>query len=126
MQSAASVSSGHCRNADEFLTFVPTFENAALSCNGLVLLASWCAVTVELFADRRSAVGWLDKERPVLLADVDQEARHGCGEHGFQPAATLELHALEGYRAVHGRYLEANALIGRPVWDGGLARRDRP
>ncbi|KAB1139434.1 tetratricopeptide repeat protein [Streptomyces luteolifulvus] len=47
-------------------------------------------VTVLPFADQAQAAAWLDVNRPVLLAVIEQGTRHGSGEHSWQLAATLE------------------------------------
>jgi DNA-binding SARP family transcriptional activator/tetratricopeptide (TPR) repeat protein len=42
-----------------------------------------------VFTDAAEAVRWLDRERPVLIAAVEQDARHGSGRHGWQLATVL-------------------------------------
>ncbi|MFE4578317.1 AfsR/SARP family transcriptional regulator [Streptomyces chartreusis] len=47
-------------------------------------------VTVPRFADQAQAAAWLDVNRPVLLAAIEQGTRHGDSEYSWQLAATLE------------------------------------
>ncbi|MEU4172824.1 BTAD domain-containing putative transcriptional regulator [Streptomyces sp. NPDC026665] len=46
----------------------------------------------ENFRDQHSAARWLETERPVLLAAIEQDGRHGEGAHSWQLAAVLELY----------------------------------
>lgn len=47
---------------------------------------------VSEFADQARAAEWLEANRSVLLAAVEQSARRGCGEQSWQLAATIELY----------------------------------
>ncbi|MFD3315152.1 BTAD domain-containing putative transcriptional regulator [Streptomyces sp. NPDC058694] len=47
---------------------------------------------VSEFADQTRAAEWLETNRSVLLAAVEQSARRGCGEQSWQLAATIELY----------------------------------
>ncbi|GHH09545.1 AfsR/SARP family transcriptional regulator [Streptomyces lanatus] len=49
-------------------------------------------VTVARFTDQAGAADWLADHRSVLLAAIEQSARHGCGEHTWQLAAALEMY----------------------------------
>lgn len=51
------------------------------------------------FNSQEKAANWLDAERPVLLAAVQEAARSGLGAHCWQLAATLEL-----FLDRHGRW----------------------
>lgn len=51
------------------------------------------------FDSRERAAAWLNAERPVLLAAVQEAARSGWGTHSWQLAATLEL-----FLDRHGRW----------------------
>ncbi|MEU6540688.1 BTAD domain-containing putative transcriptional regulator [Streptomyces sp. NPDC047000] len=51
------------------------------------------------FGSREEAASWLNTERPVLLAAVQEAARTGWGLHCWQLAATLEL-----FLDRHGRW----------------------
>ncbi|MEV5177526.1 BTAD domain-containing putative transcriptional regulator [Streptomyces flaveolus] len=48
--------------------------------------------TVSRFTDQAGAADWLDANRSVLLAAVEQSARYGCGVQSWQLAATIELY----------------------------------
>ncbi|GGN94935.1 SARP family transcriptional regulator [Streptomyces albiflavescens] len=88
---AGELNEARCRMLDHYLHSAQAADRALAPTRERIELRPPAAhVTVERFADHRSAVEWWDKERPVLLAAVDQEARHGSGEHGWQLAATLE------------------------------------
>ncbi|MEU0648662.1 AfsR/SARP family transcriptional regulator [Streptomyces umbrinus] len=47
---------------------------------------------VSEFADQARAAEWLETNRSVLLAAVEQSARRGCGEQSWQLAASIELY----------------------------------
>ncbi|GHJ41563.1 BTAD domain-containing putative transcriptional regulator [Streptomyces sp. TS71-3] len=47
-------------------------------------------VTVMKFDDQRGAAEWLEVNRPVLLAVIEDDARHGTGEHSWRLATVLE------------------------------------
>ena len=47
---------------------------------------------VSEFADQARAAEWLEANRSVLLAAVEQSARRGCGDLSWQLAATIELY----------------------------------
>ncbi|MBV2353905.1 tetratricopeptide repeat protein [Streptomyces sp. J2-1] len=49
-------------------------------------------ITVTRFTDQASAADWLDANRSVLLAAVEQSARHDCADQSWQLAATIELY----------------------------------
>ncbi|MEU6198772.1 BTAD domain-containing putative transcriptional regulator [Streptomyces sp. NPDC047061] len=49
-------------------------------------------VTVPRLPDQAAADHWLETNRSVLLAVIEQDTRHGGGEHSWQLAATLELY----------------------------------
>ncbi|MER6561854.1 BTAD domain-containing putative transcriptional regulator [Streptomyces sp. NPDC001027] len=51
------------------------------------------------FDSQEKAANWLNSERPVLLAAVQEAARSGLGAHSWQLAATLEL-----FLDRHGRW----------------------
>ncbi|MFI6274662.1 AfsR/SARP family transcriptional regulator [Streptomyces sp. NPDC050988] len=53
---------------------------------------------VSEFADQARAVEWLETNRSVLLAAVEQSARRGFGEQSWQLAATIELYLDRGGR----------------------------
>lgn len=55
-------------------------------------------VTVPRLPDRAAAAAWLEANRSVLLAAIEQDARHGGGEHSWQLASVLELHLDRGGR----------------------------
>ncbi|MEU5540644.1 NB-ARC domain-containing protein, partial [Streptomyces sp. NPDC020362] len=55
-------------------------------------------VTVQRFADQAQAAAWLDVNRPVLLAVIEQGTRHGSGEHSWLLAAILERYLDRGGR----------------------------
>jgi DNA-binding SARP family transcriptional activator/tetratricopeptide (TPR) repeat protein len=44
------------------------------------------------FADQSQAADWLDAERPVLLAAIEQDAVRGSGQYSWQLASLLELY----------------------------------
>ncbi|MFJ4984224.1 AfsR/SARP family transcriptional regulator [Streptomyces sp. NPDC088732] len=46
----------------------------------------------ERFTDQRAAADWLDAERSVLLAAIEQDGRHGDGSHSWRLAVVLELY----------------------------------
>ncbi|MGW4622340.1 AfsR/SARP family transcriptional regulator [Streptomyces sp. NPDC004592] len=72
-------------------------------------------VTVPRLANQTAAAEWLETNRSVLLAAIEQDARHGTGEHGWQLAATLEL-----YLDRNGRWQEQVAAQTAAV---GAAQR---
>ncbi|MDN3355270.1 BTAD domain-containing putative transcriptional regulator [Actinomadura sp. DC4] len=49
-------------------------------------------VTVPRLADQADAADWLEVNRSVLLAAIEEDARHGSGEHSWRLAATLDLY----------------------------------
>ncbi|MDO0925062.1 BTAD domain-containing putative transcriptional regulator [Streptomyces sp. TG1A-8] len=49
-------------------------------------------VTAQRFTDQASAADWLETNGSVLLAAIEQDARHGSGEHSWQLASILESH----------------------------------
>lgn len=55
-------------------------------------------VTVPRLPDRAAAAEWLETNRSVVLAAIEQDARHGGGEHSWQLASVLELHLDRGGR----------------------------
>ncbi|MEU6221355.1 BTAD domain-containing putative transcriptional regulator [Streptomyces sp. NPDC047022] len=55
-------------------------------------------VTVPRLPDQAAANDWLETNRSVVLAAIEQDARHGSGEHCWQLAATLYLHLDRGGR----------------------------
>ncbi|MFJ9566307.1 AfsR/SARP family transcriptional regulator [Streptomyces fuscichromogenes] len=57
------------------------------------------------FKVREKAASWLNAERPVLLAAVQETARSGLGTHCWQLAATLEL-----FLDRHGRWQDQLAV----------------
>ncbi|MFF7642451.1 BTAD domain-containing putative transcriptional regulator [Streptomyces canus] len=57
------------------------------------------------FNSREKAASWLNAERPVILAAVQEAARSGLGAHCWQLAATLEL-----FLDRHGRWQDQLVL----------------
>ena len=55
-------------------------------------------VTVPRLPDRAAAAEWLETNRSAVLAAIEQDARHGGGEHSWQLASVLELHLDRGGR----------------------------
>lgn len=55
-------------------------------------------VTVPRLPDQAAAVDWLETNRSVVLAAIEQDARHGGGEHSWQLASVLELYLDRGGR----------------------------
>ncbi|MEV0905190.1 AfsR/SARP family transcriptional regulator [Streptomyces hokutonensis] len=55
-------------------------------------------VTVPRLPDRAAAAEWLESNRSAVLAAIEQDARHGGGEHSWQLASVLELHLDRGGR----------------------------
>ncbi|WP_043678630.1 AfsR/SARP family transcriptional regulator [Streptomyces xylophagus] len=55
-------------------------------------------VTVPRLTDQAAAVDWLETNRSVVLAAIEQDARLGGGEHSWQLASVLELHLDRGGR----------------------------
>ncbi|MEU0968970.1 BTAD domain-containing putative transcriptional regulator [Streptomyces sp. NPDC005917] len=49
-------------------------------------------VTVPRLPDQAAADHWLETNRSALLAAIEQDARHGSGEHSWQLATILELY----------------------------------
>ncbi|WP_406453197.1 tetratricopeptide repeat protein [Streptomyces sp. NBC_01622] len=49
-------------------------------------------VTVPRLPDQAAAVDWLETNRSAVLAAIEQDARHGGGEHSWQLASVLELY----------------------------------
>ncbi|MGI5453005.1 AfsR/SARP family transcriptional regulator [Streptomyces sp. CA-249302] len=49
-------------------------------------------VTVPRLPDEAAAAGWLEANRSVVLAAIEQDARHGSGEHSWQLAAAVDLY----------------------------------
>ncbi|MCI3278732.1 AfsR/SARP family transcriptional regulator [Streptomyces cylindrosporus] len=49
-------------------------------------------VTVPRLPDQAAAATWLEANRSVVLAAIEQAARHGSGEHSWQLAATADLY----------------------------------
>ena len=55
-------------------------------------------VTVPRLPDQAAAAEWLETNRSVVLATIEQDARHGSGEHSWQLALVLELYLDRGGR----------------------------
>ena len=49
-------------------------------------------VTVPRMPDQAAAADWLEANHCVLLATIEQDARHGSGEHSWRLAVTLDLY----------------------------------
>ncbi|MEV2234418.1 BTAD domain-containing putative transcriptional regulator [Streptomyces phaeochromogenes] len=58
----------------------------------LILGPPVAGTVVSEFADQARAAEWLETNRSVLLAAVEQSARRGCGEQSWQLAAGIELY----------------------------------
>ncbi|MGW4671237.1 AfsR/SARP family transcriptional regulator [Streptomyces sp. NPDC004324] len=64
----------------------------------------------EGFRDQQAAADWLDRERPVLLAAVEQDSRQGDGARSWRLAAVLEL-----YLDRNGRWQQQQATQNTAV-----------
>ncbi|MEU3795536.1 BTAD domain-containing putative transcriptional regulator [Streptomyces fructofermentans] len=64
----------------------------------------------ERFPDQRAAAAWFDRNRPVLLAAVMQDGRHGDGTFSWQLAAVLELYLDRNGRWQQQRTVQSTAI----------------
>ncbi|MFJ3802409.1 AfsR/SARP family transcriptional regulator [Streptomyces sp. NPDC090088] len=67
-------------------------------------------VTVPRLPDRAAANGWLETNRSVVLAAIEQDARDGSGEFSWQLAATLDLYLDRAGRWQEQLSAQATAL----------------
>ncbi|MEU9455542.1 BTAD domain-containing putative transcriptional regulator [Streptomyces sp. NPDC048277] len=67
-------------------------------------------VTVPRLPDQAAANDWLETNRSVVLAAIEQDARHGSGEHSWQLAATLDLYLDRAGRWQEQLSAQATAL----------------
>ncbi|MEU9387625.1 tetratricopeptide repeat protein, partial [Streptomyces sp. NPDC048279] len=68
-------------------------------------------VTVPRLPDQTAADHWLDANRSVMLAAIEQDARHGTGEHSWQLATTLELY-LDRIGRWHEQLVAQTTAVG--------------
>ena len=81
------------RMFDHYLHSAHTADSAlAPSRERLTLGPPVAGTVVSEFADQARAAEWLEANRSVLLAAVEQSARRGCGDLSWQLAATIELY----------------------------------
>ncbi|MER5601563.1 BTAD domain-containing putative transcriptional regulator [Streptomyces sp. NPDC002265] len=64
----------------------------------------------ERFPDQRAAADWFDRERPVLLAAVEQDGRRGDGTFSWQLAAVLEIYLDRNGRWQQQRTVQTTAI----------------
>ncbi|MER6535765.1 BTAD domain-containing putative transcriptional regulator [Streptomyces sp900105755] len=64
----------------------------------------------ERFPNQRAAADWFDRERPVLLAAVEQAVRRGDGTFGWQLASVLELYLDRNGRWQQQRTVQSTAV----------------
>lgn len=64
----------------------------------------------ERFPDQRAAADWFDRERPVLLAAVEQDGRRGDGAFSWQLATVLELYLDRNGRWQQQRTVQTTAV----------------
>ncbi|AEY85425.1 regulator [Streptomyces hygroscopicus subsp. jinggangensis 5008] len=67
-------------------------------------------VTVARFDDRAGAADWLDANRSVLLAVIEESAEYDHAEYGWQLAATIESYLDRNGRWVEQLAAQATAL----------------
>ncbi|MET7570241.1 BTAD domain-containing putative transcriptional regulator [Streptomyces sp. NPDC005492] len=55
-------------------------------------------VTVPRLPDQAAAIDWLEANRSAVLAAIEEDARHGGGEHSWKLASVMELYLDRGGR----------------------------
>ncbi|MEW2289505.1 BTAD domain-containing putative transcriptional regulator [Streptomyces sp. NPDC047841] len=81
------------RLLDHYLRGAHAADSAlAPSRERIALRPHLAGVTVPRLPDQAAAAEWLETNGSVLLAAIEQDARHGNGEYSWQLAATLDMH----------------------------------
>ncbi|MEW1825618.1 BTAD domain-containing putative transcriptional regulator [Streptomyces sp. NPDC088196] len=91
--SAQELETARRRMLDHYLHTAHAADSVLMPTRDSIQLRPHTAgVTLPRLPDRAAAAAWLETNRSVVLAAIEQDARHGSGEHSWQLALVLELY----------------------------------
>ncbi|MFD7999625.1 AfsR/SARP family transcriptional regulator [Streptomyces mirabilis] len=110
-ESAHDVEAATARVLDHYLHSAHAAEAVLAPHRERITLRRPAAHTLpERFSDQRGAADWFGRERPVLLAAVAQDGRHGDGAFSWQLASVLELYLDRNGRWQQQQTVQSTAI----------------